>query len=287
MSQHDHTADEERKIREAALDETIAETFPASDPPSTIPNPDEHDMPGAPETERKSKVESQKSKCLKCYDCRRRLKFGLRRKGRSVICASVRHSRCMTVAALDVVGLGEQLDTFGWARIPNLITAAECGEIASLYPDDRQFRSHIMMARHGFGRGEYKYFAYPLPQTIATLRTTLYPPLAEIANRWNTSMGVAARFPCDSCGLRRPLPRCRPDPSDATASSIRRRRLQRAAPGRLRRASLSATADDSAVSAGARLRGRRVRARRAATANAIARRSGSARARRRSRVRSA
>ena len=103
----------------------------------------------------------------------------------------------MTVAALDLVGLGEQLDTFGWARIPSLITAAECGEIASLYPDDRQFRSHIIMARHGFGRGEYKYFAYPLPQTIATLRTTLYAPLAEIANRWNTSMGVAARFPCN------------------------------------------------------------------------------------------
>ena len=103
----------------------------------------------------------------------------------------------MTVAALDVVDLGAQLDTFGWARIPNLITAAECGAIASLYPDDRQFRSHIIMARHGFGRGEYKYFAYPLPQTIATLRATFYPPLAEIANRWNTSMGVAARFPCD------------------------------------------------------------------------------------------
>ena len=103
----------------------------------------------------------------------------------------------MTVSALDVVGLGEQLDTFGWARIPSLITAAECSEIASLYPDDRQFRSHIIMARHGFGRGEYKYFAYPLPQTIATLRATFYPPLAEIANRWNTSMGVAARFPCE------------------------------------------------------------------------------------------
>ncbi len=103
----------------------------------------------------------------------------------------------MTVAALDVVDLGAQLDTFGWARIPKLITAAECGAIASLYPDDRQFRSHIIMARHGFGRGEYKYFAYPLPQTIATLRATFYPPLAEIANRWNTSIGVAARFPCD------------------------------------------------------------------------------------------
>jgi hypothetical protein len=62
MSQHDHTPDEERKIREAALDETIAETFPASDPPSTIPNPDEHDAPGAPESEKQPKVESQKSK---------------------------------------------------------------------------------------------------------------------------------------------------------------------------------------------------------------------------------
>jgi uncharacterized protein len=105
-----------------------------------------------------------------------------------------------------VLGLGEQLDAFGWARIPNLITPAECREIASLYPDDRHFRSHIVMARHGFGRGEYKYFAYPLPKTVATLRTTLYPPLAEVANRWNASMRVAARFPCDHADF---LARCR------------------------------------------------------------------------------
>jgi hypothetical protein len=107
----------------------------------------------------------------------------------------------MAAAALDVVDLGEQLDARGWARIANLITPAESAEIASMYPDDRHFRSHIIMARHGFGRGEYKYFAYPLPETIATLRTTLYPPLAAIANRWNASMGIAARFPADHAGF--------------------------------------------------------------------------------------
>ena len=135
----------------------------------------------------------------------------------------------MTAALLDVLGLGEQLDAFGWARIPNLITAADCGEIASLYPDDRHFRSHIVMARHGFGRGEYKYFAYPLPGTIATLRTILYPSLAEIANRWNAAMGVAARFPCDhadfiarchDAGQTRPTPLLLPVKTDGDFNAL-------------------------------------------------------------------
>ena len=74
-----------------------------------------------------------------------------------------------------------------------------------MYPDDAPFRSHIHMARHGFGRGEYKYFAYPLPAHIAALRTALYPPLAEIANRWNDALGIDVRFPADHAAF---LDRC-------------------------------------------------------------------------------
>src|SRR4051812_48101064 len=79
--------------------------------------------------------------------------------------------------------IDEDLDTSGWSLAPKLLTASECGVIAGLYPDDRHFRSHIVMARHGFGRGEYKYFSHPLPDTITALRTTLYARLTPIANR--------------------------------------------------------------------------------------------------------
>jgi hypothetical protein len=76
-----------------------------------------------------------------------------------------------------------------------LLTTSECEAVAALYADDRHFRSHIVMARHGFGRGEYKYFTYPLPDTVADLRTALYPRLAPIANLWNASMGIAVPYP--------------------------------------------------------------------------------------------
>jgi uncharacterized protein len=77
--------------------------------------------------------------------------------------------------------------------------------LAGLYPSEEGFRSRIVMARHGFGRGEYKYFSYPLPETIATLRAALYPPLAEIANRWNEAMGIDTRYPADHAAY---LKRC-------------------------------------------------------------------------------
>jgi uncharacterized protein len=84
-----------------------------------------------------------------------------------------------------------------------------------MYPDDAHFRSHIHMARHGFGRGEYKYFAYPLPDRVSLLRAALYPPLAGIANRWNEALGIDVRFPadhnafldrCHAAGQTRPTP---------------------------------------------------------------------------------
>ncbi len=120
-----------------------------------------------------------------------------------------------TIAASDCVRLSDHLDAHGWAMIPNLLTTSECTDIAGFYNEDRRFRSHIVMARHGFGRGEYKYFAYPLPDQIAALRTTLYPGLAPIANRWNEAMGIAVRYPdqhadfiarCHKAGQTRPTP---------------------------------------------------------------------------------
>ncbi|HUI97877.1 MAG TPA: 2OG-Fe(II) oxygenase [Xanthobacteraceae bacterium] len=118
-------------------------------------------------------------------------------------------------AALDWSRVAAELDTFGCATTGPLLTADDCAALATRYDDDAHFRSRIVMARHGFGRGEYKYFAYPLPEAVATLRTSLYPPLAQIANRWNEALGVAARFPpdhaaflarCHAAGQSRPTP---------------------------------------------------------------------------------
>jgi hypothetical protein len=96
-----------------------------------------------------------------------------------------------------------------------LLTASECERISALYDDDEKFRSRIAMARHGFGRGEYKYFAYPLPARVAELRGALYARLAPIANRWNEAMGMSVRYPaahaqflerCHTAGQTRPTP---------------------------------------------------------------------------------
>jgi hypothetical protein len=111
--------------------------------------------------------------------------------------------------------ISEHLDAHGWAMVKNLLTTSECQAVAGLYADDHRFRSHIVMARHGFGRGEYKYFTYPLPDTVACLRTALYPRLVPIANRWNASMGIGVRYPdahadfiarCHQAGQTRPTP---------------------------------------------------------------------------------
>jgi hypothetical protein len=99
--------------------------------------------------------------------------------------------------------------------IRNLLTGAECDHVAGLYPLDRGFRSHIIMARHGFGSGEYRYFAYPLPPLVQGLRNALYPYLAPIANRWHERLKREVRFPaehaafierCHEAGQTRPTP---------------------------------------------------------------------------------
>jgi hypothetical protein len=99
------------------------------------------------------------------------------------------------VEAVDWASASTHLDGYGWAMLRKLLTADECQTIARLYEDDRRFRSHVVMARHGFGRGEYKYFTYPLPDIVADLRRAIYPNLAPIANRWNASMGIDVRYP--------------------------------------------------------------------------------------------
>ena len=119
------------------------------------------------------------------------------------------------VAALDWPAIAATLDAHGCATTGTLLTAEECAAVAESYTDETPFRSRIVMARHGFGRGEYKYFAYPLPPTVAALRTALYPHLAEIANRWNEAMGIDVDFPaehaaylqgCHKAGQHKPTP---------------------------------------------------------------------------------
>ena len=99
------------------------------------------------------------------------------------------------VAALDWARIEADLDAYGCAATGRLLDDAECAALAALYPEEVPFRSRIVMARHGFGRGEYKYFAYPLPEPLARLRAPLYARLAPIANRWNATMGIETRFP--------------------------------------------------------------------------------------------
>ena len=89
----------------------------------------------------------------------------------------------------------DTLASRGFIVAPGLIGSAECRALASLWPEKPNFRSHVVMQRHGFGQGEYQYFAYPLPERIEALRQALYPELAAVANRWNEELGIAKRFP--------------------------------------------------------------------------------------------
>jgi uncharacterized protein len=107
------------------------------------------------------------------------------------------------------------LNAEGYALLPNLLSAKQCRTVSSLYPQDEGFRSRVVMSRHGFGRGEYKYFRYPLPDILQELRNGIYPQLTGIANQWNEAMGLPVRYPaehseylerCRAAGQQRPTP---------------------------------------------------------------------------------
>lgn len=119
------------------------------------------------------------------------------------------------VGRYDWAALTADLDRQGCAVLEGLLSPEECRALAALYPQETHFRSHVHMARHGFGKGEYRYFAYPLPQLVGDLRTALYPRLVPLANDWNARMGVDRRYParhadflaeCHAAGQRRPTP---------------------------------------------------------------------------------
>lgn len=119
------------------------------------------------------------------------------------------------VAAIDWKQVSKDLDAEGHAVIKNLLAADECEEVSALYPSDRLFRSRVVMERHRFGRGEYKYFNYPLPGIVESLRTNVYPQLVPIANRWNQLLKLDTRFPvrhadylnrCHQDGQHKPTP---------------------------------------------------------------------------------
>lgn len=121
----------------------------------------------------------------------------------------------MRVAQYDWRELSEELSSYGCAVIAKLLSPEECRQIADLYGEEGYFRSHIHMARHGFGKGEYRYFKYPLPDLIGDLRTALYPRLAVVANDWNERMAINQRYPerhadflkqCHDQGQTRPTP---------------------------------------------------------------------------------
>jgi hypothetical protein len=119
------------------------------------------------------------------------------------------------VEACNWDAVSAELSGYGCAVIKKLLTGDECRQIAALYPHEAHFRSHVHMARHGFGKGEYRYFKYPLPDLIGGLRTALYPRLASVANDWNERMGIDQRYPdahrdflklCHDAGQTRPTP---------------------------------------------------------------------------------
>ncbi len=119
------------------------------------------------------------------------------------------------IAAVDWATAGHALDDMGYAQIKGLLSSDECREIAGWYGEARRYRSTVVMIRHGFGQGEYKYFAYPLPRLVSALRQHAYPHLATVANRWAELLGEGARYPgalarftaqCHAAGQRRPTP---------------------------------------------------------------------------------
>ncbi len=126
-----------------------------------------------------------------------------------------RSSLTEQLASLDWSTLTAQLDADGHALVPGLLDRAQCEMLRALYEQDAPFRSRVVMARHNFGLGEYRYFAYPLPALLQSLREAFYPPLRAIANSWHERMGTGIHYPpehadylaqCHAAGQRRPTP---------------------------------------------------------------------------------
>jgi hypothetical protein len=118
-------------------------------------------------------------------------------------------------STVDWPRIATDLDAQGCALVANLLRPDACAALAACYADEGLFRSRVVMARHGFGRGEYQYFKYPLPEPVAALRTAAYPPLARIANRWNAALKIDVRYPdqhaaylerCHRAGQTKPTP---------------------------------------------------------------------------------
>lgn len=123
------------------------------------------------------------------------------------------HTLSTRIDGISNTDLAIDLNAFGCATVKGLLSPEQCEDISRLYTHDDRFRSHIHMARHGFGKGEYKYFCYPLPDLVSTLRGKMYPKLVSIANKWNERMGLEPRFPavhsdyidqCHNAGQERP-----------------------------------------------------------------------------------
>ena len=121
----------------------------------------------------------------------------------------------MRFASVDWAGVERDLDARGAALIEGVLSPEQCQALVDLYPQEPMFRSRVVMSRHGFGRGEYKYFGYPLPRVVFDLRTAAYPHLVPLANRWNELMGLEVRYPprhaefverCHAAGQDKPTP---------------------------------------------------------------------------------
>jgi hypothetical protein len=139
----------------------------------------------------------------------------MRSSARNIIDPALPSDVAARVDGIDWTQASRELDAQGCAVLKGLLSQEECHALAALYPDDAHFRSRVVMGRHGFGRGEYKYFAYPLPALIAQLRPALYRRLRDVANRWNEAMGIDIRYPashdaflerCHAAGQTRPTP---------------------------------------------------------------------------------
>jgi uncharacterized protein len=119
------------------------------------------------------------------------------------------------IHAIDPLALHGELDSHGCAFLPGLLSAEQCAGLIAGWDERERFRSEVVMARHGYGQGTYRYFAYPLPGPVAALRAALYPPLALVANRWAEALGGEGRYPaghdaflarCHAAGQTRPTP---------------------------------------------------------------------------------